>query len=385
MSTTQTEKIMKCATRELVFAGILVAMLGLTAARVVGQEPDTVGPAAYLLPPSALPPREGGQEPGQPSSAYVLPPVEPLFVPEGIRNDPLLDRPDAPQPGVYFHTELAITGVHLTNQLSGTVTTAAGRVDPAAPPGSPLDATVSPRFELGYRLPNGAGAFGLGFRWLTTSGNGTTVGDFGPALSQHGRFNFNVADLDYHTREFSLGWFPGDEWDFRWTFGVRAVNLYFDNRLVYPATVATPDAVTAQRETNGLNAFGPHVALDLHRRFLDCLVPGLAFGGRIDYTDLFGRIRQRFIEDLNGGVSEAASSFGRFETSAEVFQGQIGFSYTLPKSWNKNSFLFLGYQHETWWHIGRLSNQATPNAGGATNSRAQLELDGFILRAEFNY
>jgi hypothetical protein len=362
---------MKRATREAIFVGILVALL--FAPRAVGQEPDTAGPAAYLLPPSALPLQERG------SAAYVLPPVEPLFVPEGIRDDPLLDRPTAPQPGVYFHTELAVTGVHLTNQLSGTVTTVDGRVDPVAPPGSPLDATVSPRFELGYRLPNGAGAFGLGFRWLTTSGNGTTVGDFGPA-AQHGRFNFNVADLDYHTREFSLDWFPDDEWDFRWTFGLRAVNLYFDNRLAYPPS--GPDAVTAQRETNGLNAFGPHVALDLHRK-LDGLLPGLAFGGRLDYTDLFGRIRQRFLEDI-GGVSHAASSFGRFETAAEVFQAQVGFSYTLPKSWN-HSFLFLGYQHETWWHIGRLSNQAAPNAGGANNSRAQLELEGFVLRAEFNF
>lgn len=379
---------MKLATRGLVFVGILVALLlatGSTPAQAPGGQtsippPDTVPPSGQQRQPPAytLPAPTLAAEQDQPLP-YTLPPVEPLFVPEHIRHDPLLDRPYAPQPGITFNTELFVTSVHLTNQLSGTVTTAGGRVDPVTPPGSPLDATVSPRFEVGYRLPNGAGAFGLGFRWLTTSGNGTTLGDFGPA-AQHGRFNFNVADLDYHTREFSLGCFPGDDWDFRWTFGFRAVNLYFDNSLVYAAT--GPDAVTAQRETNGLNAYGPHIALDLHRK-LDDLAPGLAFGGRIDYADLFGRIRQRFSEDI-GGVSAAAAGFGRFETSAEVLQGQIGFSYTFPQ-WN-HSFLFLGYQYETWWHIGRLGSVfAGPNGGAAVNSRAQLELEGFILRAEFNF
>lgn len=318
---------------------------------------------------------------GQPAP-YALPPVEPVRIPEHLSNDPLLDRPFAPQPGWYFYTETYITGVHLTNQLSGAVTTPGGRTDGIAPPGSPLDTSVSPRFELGYRIPNGFGEIGLGFRWLTTSGSGDTVGAFGPA-TQHGRFNFNVLDLDYHTREFSLGCFPGDQWDFRWTFGARALNLYFDNRLNYTAVGAGPEAVTSQGDTNGLNAYGVHVALDLHRK-LDGLLPGLAFGGRAGWTDLFGRVRQHFSETLAGGAAPT-TSFARFETSPMAFEGQLGFSYTAP-NWN-HAFFFAGYETQYWWQIGRLSNQLAPvpNIGSAINSRATLELQGFVIRAEINF
>jgi hypothetical protein len=313
---------------------------------------------------------------------YTLPPVEPIRLPEHISNDPLLDRPFAPQPGFYFYSEAYVTGVHLTNQLSGTVTTPGGRVDGVAPQGSPLDMSVEPRFELGYRIPNGFGEIGLGFRWLTTSGGGNTIDAFGPA-AQHGRFNFNVFDLDYHTREFSLGLFPGDQWDFRWTFGFRGLNLYFDNRLDFATPGPGAEAVVSQRDTNSLNAYGVHVALDLHRK-LDCWVPGLAFGGRVGWTDLFGRVRQHFFEGLADGAG-VATGFGRFETSPLAFEGQIGLSYTVP-NWN-HAFFFVGYETQYWWQIGRLSNvlAPVPNVGSAVNSRATLELQGFVIRAELNF
>ena len=37
-----------------------------------------------------------------------------------------------------------------------------------------LDWTVSPRFELGYRLPSGFGELDVAFRFLMTQGSGST-------------------------------------------------------------------------------------------------------------------------------------------------------------------------------------------------------------------
>lgn len=358
-------------------AGSLTAAPRATAQATPAQQAPAFFPAdlpgAGYTPPMQNPP---------PPAPYTLPPAEPIRIPEQINNDPLLDRPFSPPPGFYLYKEVFITSVHLSNQLSGTVTTPGGRTDGVAPPGSPLDMSVSPRFELGYRMPNGFGEVGLGFRWLTTSGGGTNVGAFGPA-AQHGRFNFNVIDLNYHSREFSLGWFPGDQWDFRWTAGFRALNLYFDDHLNFLNPGTGPEAVASQSDTNSLNAYGAHFGFDLHRK-LDCWVPGLAFGGRVDFTDLFGRVRQHYFETFVGGAG-AAAGYGRFETAPLALEVQLGLSYTVP-NWN-HAFFFVGYDTQYWWQIGRLSNfgGTLPNAGSAVDSRATLELQGFVIRAEINF
>jgi hypothetical protein len=52
----------------------------------------------------------------------------------------------------------------------------------------------------------------------------------------------------------------------------------------------------------------------------------------------------------------------------------------LGLSWRPSEFpaaqLFLGYQYEYWWHIGRVS-------GAGTN--ADLMDQGVVLRAEINF
>ena len=71
-----------------------------------------------------------------------------------------------------------------------------------------LDWTVSPRFEVGYRLPSGFGEVDVAYRFLLAEGSGSTTDpiaapDATAALTSH--LNINVGDVDYASRETSLG------------------------------------------------------------------------------------------------------------------------------------------------------------------------------------
>ena len=79
------------------------------------------------------------------------------------QRDPLLDRPNAAQPGWYFNLEPNFVLVHLRNQLAAPVTnTLTGNTDFIKFPGNPISPTVSPRFEIGYLFPNNWGCL----RWF---------------------------------------------------------------------------------------------------------------------------------------------------------------------------------------------------------------------------
>jgi hypothetical protein len=351
-------------------AGAIAALLaGGVAPAQEPARPASLPPAEEVIPILLQPP---APPPGQPQP-YQLPPAG-LPVPEDLGRDPLLDRPFTPQPGWFTNAEVALLGVHLRNQLVETVTVG-DRTDvfDSNIPGSRLNAAVSPRFEAGYRMPNGNGEFALGYRFLTTTGSDLAVTPYGVG-DQAGRLDLNIIDLDYNTREYSLGPFPGDRWDFRWTFGLRLLRVDFDNRLRYRlAPDAGPDAVAEQRTTNNFIGVGPHAALVLQRRL--CWVPGLAFGGRIEGADAFGEIHQRFSEGLAGDPT-TGPLFGQTSKNDQVgsvyLHGRVGFSYDSPG--RNHSQVFLGYQYETFFHVGRLDD-----------SRAQLDNQGLILRAEINY
>src|SRR5215472_17393283 len=67
---------------------------------------------AYAQDLPALPPPVADRPP-----AYVLPPVEPIRLPERPRPDPLLDRPEGVPPGPFVNVDLAVLAPHLRNQL----------------------------------------------------------------------------------------------------------------------------------------------------------------------------------------------------------------------------------------------------------------------------
>ena len=337
-----------------------------------GRADDT--PAADSAPASL--PAPAALVPQQPP-AYVLPPPSwPVY--NFNQPDPLLDRPYAAQPGWYTNVEPNFLLVHLRNQLGGPVTNSiTGKTDFIKFQGNPVDATISPRFELGYRFPGNWGGFQLGYRFLTTQGSEQmTTGpedDIQAPANQMGILNFNLIDFTYVSREFSLGPY----WNLRWGAGARALFLYFNSGLKFINPGSALSDVLAQNESNSLSGFGVWSFIDLERKMP---IEGLALFGRFEATDLEAEIRQGYSETVLGPSGTLLPFNARYDFSVGVpiLREVVGASYTVPQ-WNYCRFM-LGLQYETFFQIGR--DQMT---NGIPDSRGQLDLYGLILRAEFNF
>src|SRR5262249_35246262 len=129
----------------------------------------------------------------------------------------------------------------------------AGGLPPGYVPQAHLDGTVSPRFQVGYRLPAGFGEFALSYRFLATQGEQTFVNNNGPS-DLRARPDLNVPALTYPSHEISL-------WplaDMRWPIGTRFANVFFDDRLATPPTLAAAgDGVAEQRFSSHFYGLGP--------------------------------------------------------------------------------------------------------------------------------
>lgn len=345
-------------------------LAGLLPAFGRAENPAPADAPAEMLPePTAL-------VPPQPP-AYVLPrPTWPVY--NFPKRDPLLDRPYAAQPGLYTNVETNFVFVHLRNQLDGFVPNKlTGNTDGVQFPGNPLQATVSPRFEVGYRFPGNWGSIQLGYRFLTTQGSDqTTTGPLdvlqAPA-SQAGSLDFNLADLTYVGRSFALGPY----WNLKWGAGARMLTLYFNSRVQFLNPGSTLGNVLSQTESSGMYGFGAWGFLDLERKMP---IPGLSIFGRFEATDLESRIRQDYTETVYGTAGTPLAFINRFDSSVAVpiLREVLGVSYTVPR-WNYSRFL-LGYQYETFFEVGRLTG-----SGFIPDTRGQLNLQGVFLRAEFNF
>src|SRR5262249_35242089 len=206
--------------------------------------------------------------------------------------------------GPFFDVETSFLAVHLRNQPSAFVSLPDGSTDALRFGGNALNDTVSPRFEVGWRLADGWGDLQLGYRFLTTSGSNQTpalriltdangnvsLTDLGNA-HQGGRLDLNVADFAYWSREYSLD----ERWEMRWGVGARMVFLYFDSHFTVDAPGADLGSVLSQGMSSTLRAYGGFAALDLSYR---TGVPGLAGFGRLDAGQLFGRIQQHYNEQV---------------------------------------------------------------------------------------
>jgi hypothetical protein len=268
---------------------------------------------------------------------------------------------DSNAPGWLADVELVLTGPHIKNRLTDTV--AIGSiVDTVHLPTADLDWTVSPRFEVGYRLPEGFGEFLLSYRFLTTEGN-AVIPDFDIAdAGLHSRLILNVVDLDYASREYSLG----PHFDMKWRVGVRIADIFFDSQAV--------GLVVEERTSQSFFGAGPHAGLDLGwRRNADS---EFALFTRLEGAVVIGEIQQNFEETadlpffgLVGGATREHST-----QAVEALHIQAGFSYQ-PR-WAANQLRFLlGYDFEQWWTLGL--------AGDGNHSA--LSENGLFFRTEFNY
>ena len=138
--------------------------------------------------------------PDAPASLFQKP-VSPAYSCEPLPGpyfevDPLLDPPELPPVGWFAGLDLGIIGPHIKNRLSDTA-----QIDGLPPsivhlPTAPLDWTVAPRVELGYRLASGFGGFAFAYRFFGTDGSETVLGLDGPA-DLRSRLDINVVDFDY--------------------------------------------------------------------------------------------------------------------------------------------------------------------------------------------
>jgi hypothetical protein len=249
-------------------------------------------------------------------------------------------------------------------------------------PMAALNWTASPRFETGYRLPSGFGEVNLAYRFLMAEGTGSTTDriaapDATAALRSH--LNINVGDLDYASRETSLG----ENWDMKWRIGLRYADLDFDSRADEPFAAAAATGASGIFERGISDNFwgiGPHAALELHRQRNSW---GLGLVGRLDAALLFGQVEQRFSE-----VSTSYGPGGTFlggetrlvnEEQAPMLGGFLGLDWRPPRY--RNVAILLGYTAEYWWNVGRLSDPDVYNG----RSAGEVGVNGALLRMEYNY
>jgi hypothetical protein len=315
----------------------------------------------------------------EPWPAYVLPPPgwrEPV---DPVGGDPLLDRPYSAQPGFFADVGVNVLWLHLRNQLRGPVfNEITGNTDTVAFSGNKLDPAVSPRFEVGYRLPDNWGSLSFGYRFLASQGHDQLT--TGPEdvvqapANQFGRIDYNMVDFFYGSREYSLD----PNWNMRWGIGARMVFLYFDSRVDFINPASDAGTILAQSKSNHMRSYGPWGYLDIERR---TGIPGLTLVGRTEAADSYARVDQIYRETVAGGPGAAAQTFsGRFTGASGpvMLRGVVGLSYTVP-GWNYSRFL-IGYQYEAYFEIGRLSPFS-----GIVDTRAQLDAQGLFLRGEFNF
>jgi hypothetical protein len=292
-----------------------------------------------------------------------------------FEQDPILDPPSLPPPGWFADLELGVLKPHVINHVTNLVQIPGNTVpDIVSLPSAPLDWTVSPRFEAGYRLPSGFGEFVVGYQFLASRGSGTVLGMDAPAALRS-RLDINEADLDYASREWSL--WPC--WDMKWRFGVRVTSIYFDSQAVEPVAAALAGSGTfAQATSNRFVGVGPHLGLELGRRWDEY---HLALFGRVDGWVSIGNTRQAFVEQSTNLDANGVPLTGRTVTleaqAVPQLQAQLGVRWQPPLG--HYTHIFAGYQYEYWWNAGRNSDTAFPTSRGSVNDQ------GLVLTAEFAY
>lgn len=316
--------------------------------------------------------------PDMPASLFAPPPPpqraffrvnEPYFVPDRLLDDPRLGAP-----GWFGGVELQIVKPHLLPELSSSQQTV-GAVTTVKLPATPLDWAVAPRFFLGYRLPSGFGALTVSERFLDTSGSQRIGTANGPA-NLSSRLSFNIVDLDYNSRELSLG----PAWDMQWFAGARILSMFYDSKLNGSAAQAAGSGFSQMRQFNNLAGGGPHVALEVARRLADS---GWSLNLRTDFSSVFEGSHVGF-----STLSATPGPNGRPMARQTVLYGtqdspilyfRAGVSWQPPPNFGSSRF-FLGYQYERFWALNRLAGN-----GPSTPSNGQLWDQGFVLQFLMNY
>jgi hypothetical protein len=352
-------------------ATLVLLVMVLFSDRAMAQAPANPPPAASpavaeIL--SSLP-----KPPDEPRSLFspALPEGPPhSIVPDHyFQEDPLLDLPQLPAIGWFAGAEASLVGPHVKNELTNSVPFARPVEDTIALQSAQLDWTVSPRFDLGYRLPSGFGEFSLGYRFLASQGAESSEQLLGPATLSS-LLDINSFDFDYSSWEICIS----DNWKMKWTIGGRLAFLYFSSQANQAfALPGSPDYFLDQRTTNFFAGFGPHAGLELTRQWRGT---GLSLIGRADFATILGRVHQSFLEASS--ITPPTSPFASSELHVSGSQDVPMVTADAGIGWQPPAYpfaqFFVGYHFEYWWNAGRLSTSA---------SRGEISDEGVTLRAEF--
>ncbi len=273
--------------------------------------------------------------------------------------------------GWFADVDAGILKPHLVNQLTHAVTFPDGSSIQVGVAPSHLNWTVSPRIEVGYRLPSGFGGIAVASRNMTSQGSDAVIGADGPATLSS-RLNVNLGDLDWVSNEYT----PWRLWDLRWRFGVRYLNSYFDSQANEPFAAVAGTTIFNQRTTNSFWGLGPHWALAVRRRL--CF-GGLAIFGFLDISDTWGRVRQNFFASSTTsarGLPQTGQFIRATSDSVPVLTARLGLNWQPPAY--PMFQLFAGYQLDYWWNVGRIDNILGPDLGYFFDS-------GIILRGAWSF
>ncbi len=324
-------------------------------------------------PPTTSPDR--GYEMGASEEDSVLPaPPKSMFewhpneVVEQIQeyDYPLLERPGLESRWfAQVDTTLAMSHIdsHVTsgNLLSGTFP------NPVQLPVAQLNMTAMPRFQIGYRRPQGLGEFLISYRFLFAQGTEqlASVDALGGGAVTS-RLGVHVLDLDYAFTEYVEGNPPILPPIIRWNMGVRVAGAFFDS-------TATGQQVLSQRSSNTFVGAGPNVALDLT---WPLATTKFSVFTRTGAAAVIGQNRQRFDESVaqtGGGVVAASAATNGAVVAVPVANVQAGVNW-VPDWKDGRLRLSAGYQWERWW-----------NMGNDTTSYAELTIQGPFLRGEWAF
>jgi hypothetical protein len=305
----------------------------------------------------------------QPAAPYVE--LPPDFERPYFEVDPLLDPPQWPGTGWFWGVQVAGIKPHIQNEMLQIVGTGLGRPVTVALGNSPVDWTVAPRFELGYRLPSGFGEFAISDTGFSANGADIFKGPDGPA-PRASALQINYTDLDYLSREYA----PSPNWGMKWRAGVRVSETFTTTTVNESfAQAAAGSGILAAQQSNATLGVGPHFAVEFERSFSQS---GFAFVGMVDISDSYTVIRQRFSAVTTtvtpSGALDSGVQIDRFENQVIVLTAQVGLAWQPPRY--PNSRLFLGYVDQTWWNVMANENLL---------SQGQFEYQGVFLRASWNY
>jgi hypothetical protein len=274
----------------------------------------------------------------------------------------------SPEPGFSLGAELGVVHPVVRNRITNEVPVSPTG-DVLTLPSATLLCTVSPDFEVAYRLPRSLGYFAVDYRFVIAEGSATDE-LAGAAADLHSRLTEHVIDIDYGSSPVAFA----ARWEFDWRVGARIADVFFDSTL-------RNDLMFQQASNNFLGA-GPHVRLDLQRHLLcppGFSLYGFSLYGRLEGAVAFGRISQKFREEI-GDLSgfQEQNSF----QSVPTLLLQAGVRW-VPRMLPSTTWT-LGYVYEHWWYVGQLGTDSSGSEAQSA-SRGEVETQGIFLRGEIDF